>query len=64
MSKLTEQQEKALNEYPPIPECNECGARLTKSFCGRCDQFFNEGHKPTCSRMDSKALWTDNHEGH
>jgi hypothetical protein len=50
--KLTDAQEQQLAEYPAF-ECDECKQTLTKLYCGRCDLYYNYGHKADCSRRSS-----------
>lgn len=35
--------------------CRACGRRMSKSFCGHCDEYFNVGHAPDCPDRDRRG---------
>lgn len=35
--------------------CFECKQEMYKGYCGRCDEFYNTGHLPDCSRRNERG---------
>lgn len=35
--------------------CVYCKQEMSKSYCSRCDEFYNVGHLRTCSRRNERG---------
>lgn len=50
---MVEAENRALAQKPF--ECFECKQEMRKGYCSRCDEFYNAGHLPICSRRNERG---------
>lgn len=47
----------------PSRQCDECKGTLHQNYCRSCDEYYDLGHKSTCSQL-TDPVWKSDHRGH